>query len=65
MANRHRPLGANDKWKTGQRVPVSGEWADQYGLVTHHEMGGTFPPCLDRKGECAYRILVRAAAATA
>lgn len=58
MASYHRPKGPNETWKTGQRVPVSGAWADQYGLVTNHTAGGTFPPCLDREGECAYRHLV-------
>jgi hypothetical protein len=61
----HRPKGPDDTWKTGQRVPVAGDWADQYGIVTTHDKGATFPPCLDRKGECAYRFLVREAAATA
>lgn len=65
MASRRGPLGPKDSWKTGQRVPVTGDWADQYGLVSHHDAGNTFPPCLDRNGECAFRILVRAAAATA
>ena len=62
---RHRPLGPGGIFKTGQRVPASGEWADQYGLVTTHEVGATFPPCLDRKGECAFRHLVKSAAGTA
>jgi hypothetical protein len=61
--SRHRPKGPNGTWKTGQRVPVSGTWADQYGLITHHTAGSTFPPCLDRKGECANRRLVNAVAA--
>ena len=69
MTTRHRPLGPHDSWKTGQRVPVTGDWADQYGLVSHHTEGGTFPPCLGRKKgdsvECAFRHLVRSAAATA
>lgn len=54
----HRPLGPSGEWKTGQRVPTTGNYADQYGLVTWHEQGGTFPPCIDRKGECAWRIEV-------
>lgn len=61
----HRPKGPNGTWKTGQRVPTSGDWSDQYGVVTTHTAGGTFPPCLDREGECAFRFLVREAAATA
>lgn len=61
----HRPLGPNDSWKTGQRVPESGKWVDQYGDVYTFEAGRTFPPCVDRKGECAYRYLVNDAAATA
>lgn len=55
----HAPLGPNGRWKTGQRVPVSGTWTDQYGLVTYHEKGSTFPPCIDRKGECAHRELIQ------
>lgn len=66
MTTRHRPKGPNNAWKTGQRVPVTGMWVDQHGVPTLHEAGATFPPCLDRKGECAYRHLVRpSAAATA
>lgn len=62
---RHMPKGPNGSWKSGQRVPTRGNWHDQYGVVTHHEAGATFPPCIDRKGECAYRYLVDQAAATA
>ncbi|WP_438354112.1 hypothetical protein [Microbacterium sp. CJ88] len=61
----HTPKGPNESWKTGQRVPFSGTWADQYAVVTHHEIGATFPPCIDRPGECAYRYLVEQSAATA
>lgn len=60
---KHFPQGPDGAWKTGQRVPFDGKWADQYGLVTFHERGATFPPCIDRKGECAYRYLVEAVAA--
>lgn len=67
--HRHRPLGPGGSWKTGQRVPTEGWWADQYGLVTWHARGSTFPPCLGRKKgdtvEGAFRRLVREAAATA
>lgn len=56
--NKHAPLGPDGRWKTGQRVPETGNYVDQYGVVTHHEVGATFPPCLDRKGECAYRLFV-------
>lgn len=42
-------------WKTGQRVPFSGRWVDQHGVVTRHEAHRTFPECLGRKGECAWR----------
>lgn len=42
-------------WKTGQRVPVTSDYKDQYGFVSHHTVHGTFPPCIGRKGECAYR----------
>jgi len=69
MITHHRPKGPNNTWKTGQRVPVDGDWADQYGLVSRHTKGGTFPPCLGRKKgdtvECAFRLLVREAAVTA
>lgn len=54
----HTPKGPDGLWKTGQRVPVSGLWLDQYGVITYHALGATFPPCIDRKGECAYRDLV-------
>ena len=55
------PLGRGGTWKTGQRVPYTGYWRDQYGVVTHHEVHGTFTPCLNRKGECAYRLPVLSA----
>lgn len=58
---RHEPLGPNGTWKTGQRVPWTGHWVDQHGIVTHHDRGTTFPPCIDRKGEAAYRLLVKTA----
>jgi len=52
------------EWKTGQRVPWTGFWADQFGDVTWFAAGHTFPPCIDRKSECAFRVHVgdRAAA---
>ncbi len=53
--NRHHGLGPNNTYKTGQRVPFTGHWVDQHGVVTHHERGNTFPPCIARKGECAFR----------
>ncbi|WP_152626802.1 hypothetical protein [Streptacidiphilus carbonis] len=56
----NRPKGPNGSWKTGQRVPETRHYEDQYGVVTRHEMGKTFPPCVDRKGECAYRVPSRA-----
>ncbi|GAB3396836.1 hypothetical protein GCM10027568_31790 [Humibacter soli] len=62
----HEPKGPNGSWKTGQRVPETGNWFDQYGEVGHFVAGRTFPPCIDRKGECAYRyLIVEDAAATA
>lgn len=48
-------------YKTGQRVPITGWYVDQYGRTTFHEKYRTFPPCLDRKGECAFRRLTQAA----
>ncbi|MDE2100160.1 MAG: hypothetical protein KGL39_23090 [Patescibacteria group bacterium] len=59
----HRPKGPNGTWKTGQRVPDTGLWADQYGVVAHFTADHTFPPCIDRKGECAFRTLVNVTAA--
>lgn len=47
-----------DLWKTGQRVPVTGNWADQHGMITFHAAHATFPPCVGRKGECAWRRLI-------
>ena len=61
----YRPLGPGETWKTGQRVPERGYWTDQYGDVTFFEEHHTFPPCIDRKGKCAFRVLVEPAAATA
>lgn len=49
MPSFHRPIGPNDSWKTGQRVPVSGQWADQYGSVHSFEQGTTFPRALIEK----------------
>ena len=46
MANVH-PIGQDplvDPYKTGQRVPVSGDWKDQHGVVSYHEAHATFPP---------------------
>ena len=60
-----RPKGTHGRWKTGQRVPETGNYEDQYGFVSHHEQHSTFPPCIGRKGENADRVLVRFAAATA
>lgn len=57
----HHPL-AGDRWKTGQRVPTEGFWIDQHRTVTYHEAHRTFPPCVGRKGEVAYRTLLHAAA---
>ena len=45
-------------WKTGQHVPVSGNYADQYGKVSWHDEHHTFPPCIGRQGECAYRAFI-------
>lgn len=59
----HFPHGPDGTWKTGQRVPFDGSWADQYGVVSFHERGATFPPCIDRKGEYAFRFLIEAVAA--
>lgn len=62
----HTPKGPNGTWKTGQRVPVDGRWADQYGQVNFFEEKTTFPPCIQPKGgEVAYRTLVKAVSKTA
>lgn len=58
MTAHHRPLGPDESWKSGQRVPYSGIWQDQFGQQARFEAGRTFPPCIDRKGTCAYRVLV-------
>jgi hypothetical protein len=58
-------LGPDGTYKTGQRVPLTGSWVDQYNVTTTHEAGGTFPPCIGRKGECAFRRPWVQAAATA
>jgi len=63
--NRNRPLGPGGAFKTGQRCPTSGNWRDQYGQVIQIDRHDTFPPCIGRKGECAYRTLMTEAAATA
>lgn len=66
MPRKKRPLGPNGSWKTGQRVPEDGNWKDQYGTVSTHYEGDTFPPCVHRQGECAFRErVIRSAAATA
>ena len=49
------------RWKTGQRVPMSGWYVDQYGYTTYHAAHRTFPPCIGRKGQCAFRTLKLAA----
>lgn len=58
MSTLHRPLGREGKWKTGQRAPMAGFWKDQYGSTAYFEKGATFPPCIDRKGTCAFRELI-------
>lgn len=56
------PKGPGGTWKTGQRVPFDAEWIDQYGAICFIPAHHTFPPCLWRKGECAYRKPYDAAA---
>lgn len=57
MATRpqHRPLGPGGTYKTGQRVPFTAFWVDQFGTVTHYTAGTTFLSCHGRRRECAYR----------
>lgn len=62
---KHVPLGPGGTWKTGQRVPVDSWYRDQHGVTSRHERGATFPPCIGRKGACAFRTMVISAAATA
>lgn len=62
MTVRREPLGAGGTWKTGQRVAQTGWYRDQHNVVSHHDKGATFPPCIGRKGECAFRHLIKAAA---
>jgi hypothetical protein len=59
------PKGPDGAWTTGQRVPFTGRWSDQHGYVSFHEKGATFPPCIDRKGEKAFRHLIEQAVAAA
>lgn len=42
-------------YKTGMRVPADDYYVDQYGVISRHEAHRTFPPCIGRKGECAFR----------
>lgn len=49
------PLGPNGRWKTGQRVPFTGYFIDQHGIVSWHQEHRTFPPAIGRKGSVAYR----------
>lgn len=65
MALNNNPLGPGGTWKTGQRVPVSGIYADQYDVRSRHEQHCTFPPCIGRDGEVAYRRLIEVVRASA
>ena len=58
MNSNLNPRAMPVEWKTGNRVPFRGTYKDQYGYVSEHEAHHTFPPCIGRKGECAYRTLV-------
>jgi hypothetical protein len=59
------PLGPGGTWKTGQRVPESGFWVDQHRFICWFDEHTTFPPCVGRKGECAYRKRYKPSAETA
>lgn len=59
------PMGFGGRWKTGQRVPSTGSYVDQHGVVSFHEAHATFPPCIGRKGACAWRLPFRATRQTA
>jgi hypothetical protein len=52
-------VAQSDVYKTGKRVPFRGHYVDQYGVVTRHEAHRTFPPCIGRKSECAFRTFVK------
>ncbi|UTN92952.1 hypothetical protein SEA_FINKLE_33 [Gordonia phage Finkle] len=64
MSHLSNPKGPGETWKTGQRVPFAGHYEDQYGIVSYHEAHATFPPCIDRKGEAAFRRPVSRLSAT-
>jgi len=59
MTRKHSPLGPNDSWKTGQRVPSTGNYRNQYGQVVRFDIGTTFPPCVGRDygGAVAFWVL--------
>jgi hypothetical protein len=63
MAKHLGAKGPNGSWKTGQRVPATSYYVDQYGVVSFHEVAATFPPCIGRQGECAFRMPHAVAAA--
>ncbi|OYN82954.1 hypothetical protein [Mycolicibacterium sphagni] len=59
---RHKgPLGPNGSWKQGQRVPVGGQWIDQFGRILDLTAHFTFPP-IPVKGECTFWKLYEEAA---
>lgn len=59
MMRVHRPKGPKGSWKTGQRVPETGNYADQFGVICHFEQATTFPPTsFGRKSECGYYLAV-------
>jgi hypothetical protein len=51
------------RFKTGQRVPTTGVYRDQFGTKSRHEAHHTFPPAIGQKGACAWRVLVLVLAA--
>ncbi len=57
----HHPLGPDGTWKTGQRVPATGVYVDQHGVASTHRRHDTFPPCVGRNGEVAFRYLIKVA----
>jgi hypothetical protein len=38
------PKGPGGSWKTGQRVPYTGWWRNNFGQQCHFAQGATFPP---------------------
>ena len=55
----HAPLPESALYKTGEKVPISGNWEDQHEWVDRFESETTFPPSTDCDGPCVYRYWVQ------